>query len=98
MKAFAACVSMFRHVDFYGACAMSRLLVRQVDETLVAALKERAPANRRSVEAEHRAILEAVLLPSVGEFARRAAILRSATAGRMKTDSADLIRRDRDER
>lgn len=37
------------------------LLVREVDSTLVKALKERAVANGRSAEAEHRKILEAAL-------------------------------------
>lgn len=36
---------------------MTSLLVRGLDESLVQALKQRAAANGRSVEAEHRAIL-----------------------------------------
>ena len=40
---------------------MANLLVRGVDEALVRALKERAGAHGRSVEAEHRAILAAAL-------------------------------------
>ncbi len=40
---------------------MPDLLVRGVDEELVRALKERAGANGRSAEAEHRAILVAAL-------------------------------------
>lgn len=50
---------------------MPDLLVRGVDETLVRALKERAGANGRSAEAEHREILaEALVRPrrrSLGE-------------------------------
>ena len=38
-----------------------QLLVREVDESLVQALKERAARNGRSAEAEHRVILENVL-------------------------------------
>lgn len=38
---------------------MATLIVRQVDERVVQALKERAKRHRRSAEAEHRAILEA---------------------------------------
>jgi plasmid stability protein len=38
--------------------AMSQLLVREVDEELVAALKRRAAAHGRSAEAEHRLILD----------------------------------------
>lgn len=40
---------------------MSTLLVRGLDEALVQALKQRAAANGRSAEAEHRAILQEVL-------------------------------------
>ena len=36
---------------------MTSLLVRGLDESLVQALKQRAAANCRSAEAEHRAIL-----------------------------------------
>lgn len=38
-----------------------QLLVRDVDPKLVKALKERAAANNRSAEAEHRDILEKAL-------------------------------------
>ncbi len=77
---------------------MAQLLVRQVDEVLVEALKRRAAAHHRSAEAEHRAILESALRPAGGDFAARAARLRAATAGRFKVDSAELIRQDRDSR
>jgi len=40
---------------------MPSLLVRGVDEAIVRALKARAGANGRSVEAEHRALLESAL-------------------------------------
>ncbi len=40
---------------------MTSLLVRGLDESLVHALKQRAAANGRSAEAEHRAILLATL-------------------------------------
>lgn len=48
---------------------MSTLIVRNVDEALISALKERAARHGRSVEAEHRALLSEVLLqprPSSG--------------------------------
>lgn len=41
---------------------MANLLVRGIDEKVVQALKERAARHRRSAEAEHRAILEQVLV------------------------------------
>lgn len=40
---------------------MGQLLVRDLDPRLLHALKKRAAANRRSAEAEHRAILEEAL-------------------------------------
>lgn len=44
---------------------MAQLLVRDVDEELVAALKRRAAAHGRSAEAEHRMILgESLLSPT----------------------------------
>ena len=43
---------------------MPSLLVRQIDPALVEALKERARKNKRSAEAEHRALLREVLLPN----------------------------------
>jgi len=77
---------------------MAQLLVRQIGDGLVAALKARARLHNRSTEAEHRAILEAALIPAAEDFAERAARLRAETRGRLSGDSADLIREDRDAR
>ena len=77
---------------------MAQLLVRDLPETLVLALKERAAANGRSAEAEHRLILEEALRSGRNEFRKRAARLRAGTAGRILGESADLIREDRDSR
>lgn len=41
---------------------MASLVVRNLDEQIVRALKERATRHQRSAEAEHRAILEQALL------------------------------------
>ena len=41
---------------------MANLIVRNIDEKIVDALKARAGKNGRSAEAEHRQILESVLL------------------------------------
>jgi plasmid stability protein len=43
---------------------MSNLIVRNLDESLVRKLKQRAATHARSAEAEHRAILEAALAPT----------------------------------
>ena len=75
---------------------MGQLLVRNVDDDLIRRLKERAAAHGRSAEAEHRLILEQALFSSGESFAERAARWRRLTAGRATTDSAELIRADRD--
>jgi plasmid stability protein len=77
---------------------MAQLLVRDIPETLVLALKERAAAHGRSAEAEHRLILEEALRSGRNEFRKRAARLRAGTAGRIQGESVDLIREDRDSR
>ena len=59
---------------------MDQLTVRNVDERIVRALKERAAAHGRSAEAEHREILRTVLLDEErtrASFAARAAMLRA---------------------
>lgn len=75
---------------------MAQLTVRNVDDRLVRALKERAARHRRSAEAEHRDILRWVLSekdPSGASVAERAAALRCRL--RSNVDSTDLIRADR---
>lgn len=74
---------------------MAQLTVRKLPEDLVVRLKIRAARNNRSAEAEHRAILEAVLAERGDAFWDRAAELRAATRGRARTDSTELVRRDR---
>lgn len=75
--------------------AMGQLLVRSLDDRLIQSLRERAARHGRSVEAEHRAILEAALGPPGESFAERAARLRARTPP-LSRDSSELIRADRD--
>jgi plasmid stability protein len=75
---------------------MGQLLVRQVDDDLIRRLKQRAAAAGRTVEAEHRLLLEQALRPGKPSFIERARRHLEATRGRPYTDSADLIRADRD--
>ena len=56
----------------------------------------RAAKHGRSAEAEHRAILERVLGTGSDDFRAEAARLREKTRDRSHTDSADLVREDRD--
>ena len=46
---------------------MANLLVRNLDQRIVDALKQRAARHGRSAEAEHRALLEACLLKPKGK-------------------------------
>lgn len=75
---------------------MSQLLVRKVDEDLVARLKQGAARAGRSAEAEHRLILEEALRPGKPSFAERARRHRKELRGRVHSDSAELIREERD--
>jgi antitoxin FitA len=77
---------------------MPQLLVRNVSQEIVEALKRRAAEHGRSVEAEHRFILEEALRRGRAGFWQRAAALREETRGRISVPSEDLIRQDRDER
>jgi plasmid stability protein len=78
---------------------MGSLLVRDVPGDLLTRLKERARANGRSAEAEHREILRRALLQDDGaRFEELAAQLRALTAGRHQTPAEDLQREMRDER
>ena len=76
---------------------MGQLLVRDLDDALIARLKERARGNRRSLQAEVKAILET----AAPRYTRDEAldVFRSwqeRFRGRARSDSVDLIREDRD--
>lgn len=74
---------------------MGQLIVRGLDDRLIQSLKQRAARAGRSAEAEHRAILEQALQSEAEPFVAAAARLRARTPPQA-TDSATLIRRDRD--
>lgn len=74
---------------------MGQLIVRSLDDRIIQALKQRAARSGRSAEAEHRAILEQALRPETESFAEATARVRARTKPQA-TNSADLIRRDRD--
>ena len=77
----------------------TRLLVRKLDEALVARLKRRAARHGRSVEAEHREILRQALAGEVdADFAALAGELRRLTVGRTATPAEVLLREARDGR
>jgi plasmid stability protein len=76
---------------------MAQLLVRSVAEDVVRRLKVRAAAAGRSVEAEHRLILEQSLAPNAEAFKELARELRERTKGRCTVEAWELIRADRDQ-
>lgn len=73
---------------------MAQLTVRNVNDQIVRALKQRAAAHGRSAEAEHREILRSALLDAEENFAARAKALRHRL--RSTDDSSKVIRADRD--
>lgn len=77
---------------------MASLHVRNVDDELVASLKERAAKNGRSAEAEHRALLREALKADSMNFDELASMLRAQTAGRKHTPAEVLQREGREER
>ena len=80
---------------------MAQILVRGLDDALVTRLKERAKLNRRSLQGEVKAILE-----EAAAMATRAEALAIVDRwqryweekGKAFSDSAELIREDRDSR
>ena len=77
---------------------MASLHVRNVDDEIVARLKERAAKHGRSAEAEHRALLRDALEVDGMGFDELAAMLRAHTAGRKHTPAEILQRESREER
>ncbi|MBL7180862.1 MAG: hypothetical protein ABIK98_14565 [Pseudomonadota bacterium] len=79
---------------------MAQVLVRDIDPQLIETLKKRAQRNRRSLQGELKVILEQAAKVStpinINDFLARARAIRQRTAGRIKTDSAILIREDRE--
>ena len=76
---------------------MAQFLVRDLDDRVVARLKERARRNRRSLQAETRVILEAAAF----NYTRAEAVAvfrgwQERFRGQPMSDSAELIREDRD--
>jgi len=58
---------------------MANLVVRNLDQRIVDALKQRAVQHGRSAEAEHRALLESVLFrPKAKSFAEALAAMPNA--------------------
>jgi plasmid stability protein len=82
---------------------MATLTVRNLDEAVVRRLRVRAAEHGRSAEAEHRDILEKVLLGHENTLTRqqaaeRLAEFRRRTAGRGSPAATELLEQSRAER
>ncbi|MCP5374221.1 MAG: hypothetical protein H6907_21000 [Hyphomicrobiales bacterium] len=77
---------------------MANLTIRNLDDDIAEALKARAKAHNRSLEAEVRQILtDQALRPWRGaELVARAERIAAMTPDVPQTDSVDLVREDRD--
>jgi plasmid stability protein len=74
---------------------MSQILARDLDPAVLERLKQRARRHGRSLQREAQAILEAASAFSMEEARDVAAEWRHRLSGAMATDSADLLREDR---
>ena len=79
---------------------MAAINVRQLDDDVVARLKQRASSNNRSLEGEVRHILECAAADDMAakraRFLEASRRLREKTKGRKHTPAEVLIREDRD--
>ena len=76
---------------------MAQVLVRQLDDKLVERLKKRAKEHGRSLQSEVKTILEEAVPDYAGAWKRIAGLKKNLEqAGRTFSDSAALIRKDRD--
>ena len=76
---------------------MAQVLVRDLDADVVERLKERARRHGRSLQKEAKEILEDAASRYTMEEAREAADrIRRRLAGRTFSDSAEMIREDRE--
>jgi plasmid stability protein len=75
---------------------MAQLTVRNVDDAIAAALKDRAARSGRSAEAEHRKILEEALAPAQNSGFFAEARARRVKLGPGAPSTTDILRADRD--
>jgi antitoxin FitA len=75
---------------------MAQVIVRNLDDDTVRRLKERARRKGHSLEHELRQILADAATQELAAFKAQAAAVRARYEGRAQTDSALLLREDRD--
>jgi antitoxin FitA len=77
---------------------MGQVLVRNLEESTINALKERAKAHHRSLQSEVKTILEdSASLPHAADQAKRLRALHTELFGKKRfPDSTPMIRKDRE--
>jgi plasmid stability protein len=74
---------------------MAQILVRGLEDDVVARLKDRATSHGRSLESEARKILESATGFTAEEARRIAKDWQRRLTGREMSDSGELLRKDR---
>jgi plasmid stability protein len=77
---------------------MGQVIVRNLDDRVIAALKARAKLRGHSLERELRTILTRSAGMTAAEKLAVADRVRAMTPRRLATDSTELVREDRDRR
>ena len=75
---------------------MAQILVRGLDPAVVNRLKKRAKTDGRSLQSEVKIILEQAAQIDMHAASKLANTIRKSFGGRTFSDSAELIREDRD--
>ena len=77
---------------------MTNILIRDLDDEVLARLKVTAKAHGRSLQAEIHEVLEAASIRNLAETRRLSAQWLKRLGGSSQSDSTRLIREDRDVR
>lgn len=76
---------------------MAQILVRQIDDSVMARIKARAKAMKRSTEAEVREILSAAVAPERGRHKPLLSLIGAGRPGRSQAEIDAYVRSLRDE-
>lgn len=74
---------------------MAQVIIRNIDDAIIEALKERAALHRRSLEQELRLVLAAAAKPSPEDRVALALQIQGLTPEGAQSDSTVLVREDR---
>jgi len=77
---------------------MGMITIREIDDSVMQALSERASASGRTLEEEVRGILEQTVSTRHHEFWEQADRLRASFGDRIVSDSGEIAREMREER